>query len=150
MTRGCGWVLARVGQPSVVGEILGGILLGPLAFGYLLPRSFEVLFAVAHLRPLEVVSEIGLVLFLFVIGAELDLNEVQRNRGATVAITFGSVGLPFVLGLGIAPFLLARFGQTQSSRVGFLLFVGISMSITALPVLARIIEDRRHSGRAIE
>jgi Kef-type K+ transport system membrane component KefB len=150
MTRGCGWLLARVGQPRVVGEIAGGVLLGPLGFGHLLPVSFGMLFPPGRLHPLEVVSQIGLVLFLFVIGSELDLNEVRQNRRATFAITVGSIGLPFVLGVGLSPLLLARFGMPQISRVIFVLFVGIAMSITALPVLARILEDRRRSGRGIE
>jgi Kef-type K+ transport system membrane component KefB len=150
MTRGCGWLLARVGQPRVVGEIAGGVLLGPLGFGHLLPVSFGLLFPPGRLHPLEVVSQVGLVLFLFVIGSELDLNEVRQNRRATFAITVGSIGLPFVLGVGLSPLLLARFGMPHISRVIFVLFVGISMSITALPVLARILEDRRRSGRGVE
>lgn len=150
MTRGCGWLLARVGQPRVVGEIAGGVLLGPLGFGHLLPVSFGLLFPPSRLHPLEGVSQVGLVLFLFVIGSELDLNEVRQNRRAPFAITVGSIGLPFVLGVGLSPLLLARFGMPHISRVVFVLFVGISMSITALPVLARILEDRRRSGRGIE
>ena len=150
ITRSCGWLLARLGQPRVVGELAGGILLGPLALGHLLPASFGLLFPSDRLRPLEVVSNVGLVLFLFVIGSELDLNEVRQNRRATVAIALGSMGLPFALGAGLSPLLLARFGLPHVPRLGFLLFVGISMSITALPVLARIIEDRKRSNRPID
>ena len=150
VTSACGWVLARLGQPRVVGEIAGGLLLGPLAFGHLLPAMSGLLFPPGRLHPLEIVSNIGLVLFLFVMGAELDLDAARHNHGASLAITVGSVALPFSLGAALSPFLLARFGAANVSHTGFVLFVGIAMSITALPVLARIIQDRRQTGRAIE
>ena len=150
VTNVCGWLLARLGQPRVVGEIAGGLLLGPLAFGHVLPTVSELLFPVSQLQPLEVVSSIGLVLFLFVMGAELDLDAARRNHGASLAITAGSVALPFALGAALSPFLLARFGMPHVSHLGFMLFVGISMSITALPVLARIIQERRDTSGAID
>jgi Kef-type K+ transport system membrane component KefB len=148
-TSACGWLLARLGQPRVVGEIAGGLLLGPIAFGHLLPAA-ALLFPPSQLHPLEIVSNISLVLFLFVIGAELDLTAIARNRGATFAITFGSIALPFALGAAISPLLFSRFGLPGVTPSGFLVFVGISMSITALPVLARIIQDRKRANHPID
>jgi Kef-type K+ transport system membrane component KefB len=142
VTNLCGALLARLGQPRVVGEIAGGLLLGPLVIGHLLPSLSTALFPPTRLHPLEVVSNIGLVLFLFLIGAELDLSATRQNRGATLAITIGSIALPFALGAAISPLLLTRFGTLQVSHLGFLLFTGIAMSITALPVPARIIQER--------
>ena len=116
ITGSCGWLLARLGQPRVVGEIAGGILLGPLAFGHLLPVSFGLLFPSDRLHLLEVVSNVGLVLFLFVIGSELDLNEVRQNRRATVAIALGSMGLPFALGAGLSPLLCCSAAPMRKSH----------------------------------
>lgn len=149
-TSACGWLLARLGQPRVVGEIAGGLLLGPIAFGHLFPGAAALLFPPSQLHPLEIVSNIGLVLFLFVIGAELDLTAIAKNRGTTFAITFGSIGFPFALGAAISPLLFSRFGLPGVTPSGFLVFVGISMSITALPVLARIIQDRRRANHPID
>jgi Kef-type K+ transport system membrane component KefB len=150
VTSVCGWLLARLGQPRVVGEIAGGLLLGPLVFGHLLPTVSALLFPPLRLHLLEVVSNVGLVLFLFLMGAELDLGAARQNRGAPLAITACSIALPFILGAALSPFLLARFGMPHVSHVGFMLFVGIAMSITALPVLARIIHERRHTSGAID
>jgi Kef-type K+ transport system membrane component KefB len=134
----------------VVGEITGGLLLGPLALGHLLPSISALVFPPSRLHPLEVVSNIGIVLFLFLIGAKLDLSAARHNRGASLAITIGSIALPFALGAAISPFLLARFGTQHASPLAFLLFVGIAMSITALPVLARIIQERSNKTNSID
>jgi Kef-type K+ transport system membrane component KefB len=150
VTKMCGWLLGRLGQPRVVGEIAGGLLLGPLVFGCLLPSVSASLFPATRLHPLELVSSIGLVLFLFVMGAELDLVAARRNHGASLAITCGSIALPFALGAALSPFLLARFGTQRASHSGFVLFVGIAMSITALPVLARMIQERSRTSRRID
>jgi Kef-type K+ transport system membrane component KefB len=150
ITNLCGALLARLGQPRVVGEITGGLLLGPLALGHLLPSLSAFLFPPSSLHPLEVASNIGIVLFLFLIGAELDPNATHQNRGASLTITIGSIALPFALGAAISPLLLTRFGTPATSRLGFLLFVGIAMSITALPVLARILQERQKKANGID
>ena len=150
VTNLCGALCARLGQPRVVGEITGGLLLGPLALGHLLPSLSALIFPPSRLHPLEVVSNIGIVLFLFLIGAELDLTAARQNRGASLAITIGSIALPFALGAAISPFLLTRFDTPNALPIGFLLFVGIAMSITALPVLARIIQERSKKPNSID
>ncbi len=150
VTNLCGALLARLGQPRVVGEITGGLLLGPLALGHLLPSLSALIFPPSRLHPLEVASNIGIVLFLFLIGAELDPNATHQNRGASLTITIGSIALPFALGAAISPLLLTRFGTPNASRLGFLLFVGIAMSITALPVLARILQERKKKANSID
>ncbi len=150
ITNLCGWVASRVGQPRVVGEIAGGLLLGSLVFGSLFPGASAVLFPPLGLHGLEVVSNVGLVLFLLLIGAELDLEAARQGRKAWIAITAGSVAVPFVLGIVVSPLLLARFGTAGESRIGFALFAGIAMSITALPVLARIVQERSGTVRAVD
>ncbi|RSL17917.1 Kef-type K+ transport system membrane component KefB [Edaphobacter aggregans] len=145
VTKVCGWVLGRVGQPRVVGEIAGGLLLGPLVFGHYFPAASARVFPPGCLQGLEMVSYVGLVLFLMMIGAEVD-TELAGGKGS-LAITVGSIAVPFVLGVGLAGMLPRAEGV---SRVGFVLFVGIAMSITALPVLARIIQERRGTGRAVD
>jgi Kef-type K+ transport system membrane component KefB len=150
ITNLCGVLCARLSQPRVVGEITGGLLLGPLALGHLFPSLSALVFPPSRLHPLEVVSNIGIVLFLFLIGAELDLTAARQNRGTSFAITLGSIALPFALGAAISPFLLTRFGTQPASRLGFVLFVGIAMSITALPVLARIIQERSKKTNAVD
>jgi Kef-type K+ transport system membrane component KefB len=145
VTKVCGWVLGRVGQPRVVGEIAGGLLLGPLVFGHYFPAASARVFPPGCLQGLEIVSYVGLVLFLLTIGAEVD--EGPASWRASLAITVGSIAVPFVLGVGLAGMLPRAEGV---SRVGFCLFVGIAMCITALPVLARIIQERRGTGRAVD
>nr|WP_255551202.1 cation:proton antiporter [Granulicella sp. dw_53] len=146
----CGALVTRVGQPRVVGEIAGGLLLGPLVLGHMFPVAFGFLFAPSSFALLEGVSTVGLGLFLFLMGAELDFSALRQSRGAVLAVTAGSVGVPFALGAGLAVVLFGRFGVGHAERLGFVLFVGIAMSITAMPVLARILEDRRQMGQAID
>lgn len=136
-------------QPTVIGEIAGGLLLGPLALGRLFPAFHHRLFPANHLHALEVISSVGLVLFLFLAGTEVDLGAVRKHRGAAMTIPVGNIGLPFLLGALFSFPLAAHFGRTNVPAIGFLLFIGIAMSITALPVLARIIEERKQTRFAL-
>lgn len=145
----CGRLARLLRQPTVVGEIAGGLILGPIAMGRIFPGVYRYLFPVNHLHPLEVISSIGLVVFLFLAGSEIDLNAVRRNRGAALTIPIGNIGLPFVLGAIFSFSVYDNFTPHTISRLGFLLFIGIAMSITALPVLARIIDERRQTRFAL-
>ena len=150
VTSACGWMVRQVAQPGVVGEIAGGLLLGPLVLGRVAPMWSAILFPADSFNSLLTVSRIGLVLFLFSIGAELDLAAIRRNARTVAAITTGSLLLPFAIGAAIAPLLWRRFaGSSSSSFTGFVLFVGIAMSITALPVLASLLQDRKAIGRPV-
>lgn len=149
VTMLCGRLARLLRQPTVVGEIAGGLILGPIAMGRVFPNAFHYLFPADRLHPLEVISSIGLVVFLFLAGSEVDINAVRRNRGAALTIPIGNIGLPFVLGAIFSFALYENFTPHTISRFGFLLFIGIAMSITALPVLARIIDERRQTRFAL-
>ncbi|MBW8749571.1 MAG: cation:proton antiporter, partial [Acidobacteria bacterium] len=142
----CGALARRLRQPRVIGEIAGGILLGPVALGRWMPAVTTMLFAPARLSWLELISNVGLVAFLFLVGAELDLREVAHHVRRVVATTAGGILLPFLLGILVAPILLRHYGVPEGTRWGFNIFLAVAMSITALPVLARILRDREAAG----
>ena len=138
----CGWLARRLGQARVIGEIVGGILLGPSVFGRFAPDASARLFPQNSLGPFEVLSTIGLVLFLFLIGSELDLEHLRRQRGTALLASAMGILFPFVMAMTVAPSLRIRFAPDGIGKLPFALFLGISMSITAFPVLARILEER--------
>ncbi len=139
----CGWVARRLGQSRVIGEIVGGILIGPSVFGRAAPRASALLFPPASLSALEVLSTVGLILFLFLIGSELDYQQLYRQRRTAAVASTLSILLPFVMAAAIAHSLRVRFAPDGIGGIPFMLFLGISMSITAFPVLVRILEERR-------
>lgn len=142
VTLSCGWLALRLGQSRVIGEIIGGILLGPSVFGRISPHASAALFPQASFASFENLSTVGLVLFLFLIGSELDYEHLRRQR-KTAALASGlSILLPFAMGAALAHSLRIRFAPHGIGRVPFVLFLGIAMSITAFPVLARILEER--------
>lgn len=131
-----------LGQPGVIGEICAGIVLGPSVLGYFFPETFAFLFSPGSLIPLNIISEIGLVLFMFIIGMELDLSIIRKKASETLVISHASIIVPFFLGVVLAYFVFPEFGAAHTTFLPFALFVGISVSITAFPVLARIIQER--------
>lgn len=143
VSLGCGWIARRLGQGRVIGEILGGILIGPSVFGRLAPVTSSQLFPLNSLGSLEVLSTIGLILFLFLIGSELDYKHVREQRVTATLTSLMSMVLPFGLAVIAAPMLYGRFSSGSIGGLPFVLFLGISMSITAFPVLARILEERQ-------
>ena len=138
----CGWFARRLGQARVIGEIAGGIFLGPSIFGRFAPDASARLFPHNSLGPFEVLSTIGLVLFLFLIGSELDLEHLRRQQGTALLVSAMSILFPFAMAIALAQSLRIRFAPDGIGNLPFVLFLGISMSITAVPVLARILEER--------
>ena len=142
VARFFGWVFRKIGQPSVIGEIIAGIVLGPSLLGLYFPEFSLTLFPVASLGNLQFLSQIGLILFMFVIGMELDLKVLQNRAKEAIVISHASIIFPFALGIGLAYFVYFRFAPEGVAFLPFALFMGIAMSITAFPVLARIVQER--------
>ncbi len=141
-TRLCGLALRPLGQPHVVGEMLAGMLLGPSFLGLVAPALASSLFPAASLGVLNALSQVGMVLYMFLIGLELDHEALSAGRGAAVLTSHASIAVPFVLGVTLALALHSRFAPPGISFVAFALFLGAAMSVTAFPVLARILAER--------
>lgn len=142
VARFFGWVSRKIGQPSVVGEIVAGIVLGPSLVGMYWPEFSAMLFPKESMGNLQFLSQIGLILFMFVIGMELDLKALKNKAHDAVVISHASIIIPFSLGLGLAYFIYQSFAPEGIEFISFGLFLGIAMSITAFPVLARIVQER--------
>jgi Kef-type K+ transport system membrane component KefB len=140
--RTLGFLCRKIGQPSVIGEIVAGIIFGPSLIGTYFPEFSSFLFPLQSLGNLQFLSQFGLILFMFVVGMELDLKTLKDQKSSAVIISHASIVIPFALGTGLAYFLYNRFAPDNVSFLEFALFIGISMSITAFPVLARIVEER--------
>lgn len=141
--RFCGWVLRHVGQPGVVGEMAAGLMLGPVVMGALFPSLHAQLFSRESLQGLSSLSTLGLVLFMFVVGLELraskGVREQLRSAGYVGVL---SVVVPMALGLAIAPALHPSLAPAGVGFWPFALFIAAALSITAFPVMARILKDR--------
>lgn len=141
--RVCGWVLRHLGQPAVVGEMAAGLLLGPVVMGQLFPELHAQLFAKATLAGLSSLATFGLVLFMFVIGLELRAHRsVKQQVQAAGAVGLLSMVAPFGLGVAIAPALHPTLAPAGVAFWPFALFIAVALSITAFPVMARILKDR--------
>ncbi|MBK6964626.1 MAG: cation:proton antiporter [Bacteroidales bacterium] len=141
-SRLLGWIMSLINQPTVIGEILAGILLGPSLLGLYFPEATSFIFPAESLGNLQFLSQIGLILFMFIIGMELDIGVLKQRAGAAVFISNASIVVPFVMGTGLAYFLYNAFSPPGAGFIPFALFMGIAMSITAFPVLARIVQER--------
>jgi Kef-type K+ transport system membrane component KefB len=137
-----GWISLKIGQPAVIGEIIAGILLGPSFAGAFLPVFSSALFPAQSLGNLQFLSQIGLILFMFIVGMELDFKSLKNRAKDAVIISQMSIVIPFTLGLGLAYFIYSSFAPQGIPFLPFALFIGIAMSITAFPVLARIVHER--------
>ena len=142
VARFFGWMFRKIGQPSVIGEIIAGIVLGPSLLGMYFPEFSLAIFPVESLGNLQFLSQIGLILFMFVIGLELDLKVLKNKANDAVVFSHASIVIPFSLGIGLAYFIYYRFAPLGVEFLSFSLFMGIAMSITAFPVLARIVQER--------
>ncbi|MGW7608721.1 cation:proton antiporter [Streptomyces sp. NPDC054766] len=142
----------RVRQPAVIGEITAGILLGPSLLGLLPGNPTQRLFP-DEVRPLlSMVAQLGLLLFMFTVGWELDWTTMRRRKSSVAGVTAGSILAPMVLGIGVAALIYHNHSRVNSEKVpfsSFSLYLGVSMSITAFPVLARILKDNNLSRTKI-
>lgn len=134
------WLFSRLGQPQVVGEIAAGLLLGPSVFGRLAPELSAAIFP-PELAPIfKVLSEVGLVFLMLLVGIEFEFRHLRKLGPVAVAVSVAGVACPFLLGLGLGTWLHPRYAP-EINRTGFLLFVAVALSITAIPVLGRIMME---------
>lgn len=142
VARVLGMLMRKIGQPAVIGEILAGIMLGPSLVGMFFPAFSALLFPASSLPNLQILSQIGLVLFMFVIGMELDMTVLKKSVRDALIISHSGIMLSYIFGIILAAFIYTQFAPEGVPFMGFALFMGIAMSITAFPVLARIIQER--------
>ena len=140
--RVVGALFRMIRQPPVVGEVVAGILLGPSLLGRAAPRVSEALLPAAVAPSLQIIAQIGVLLFMFMVGLELDTALLRKRTYATLAISHASIVVPFVLGAVSALVVYPRFGLPEVPFDTFALFLGVSLSVTAFPVLARILSDQ--------
>jgi Kef-type K+ transport system membrane component KefB len=131
-----------INQPTVIGEIIAGIVLGPSFLGIVFPEFSMALFPVKSLENLSLLSQIGLILFMFIVGMELDAKALQSRIKDAIVVSNAGILIPFILGLGLAYFIYQHFAPQGVPFLSFGLFLGMAMSITAFPVLARIVQER--------
>jgi len=142
VAKGMGRLLRWFGQPAVIGEMAAGLMMGPLLFGAVFPHVQAALFPPSSLGPLGLISQLGVLMFLLVAGAELDLGRLRGRRRFAIAVSHAGIAIPFFLGVLLAIYLYPLHGPAGVGFAPFALFVGISLSITAFPVLLRILADR--------
>lgn len=148
--RACGWVLRHIGQPGVVGEMAAGLLLGPVVMGSLFPEPHAQLFSKASLQGISSLATLGLVLFMFVVGLELRAQQgVRAQIKAAGYVGLLSMAVPIALGLMVAPVLHPALAPAGVGFWPFALFIAAALSITAFPVMARILKDRGMSHTRI-
>jgi len=140
--RATGWLFAKLDQPAVIGEVIGGILLGPSLLGHFAPGLQAVLIPADAAPFLGVISQLGVILYMFLVGLELDLALLRSTVSITITISAASIIVPFALGAGLATALFEQLAPAGTPFSSFMLFLGVPMSITAFPVLARILQDR--------
>lgn len=142
--RATGWVFTRIGQSQVVSEMIAGVLMGPSLMGWLFPEFSAWLFPAESKPVLFTVAQLGLVLYMFLIGVEFDLGLIRDRARSAAAVSLAGIAAPFVLGAGLAWFLAGdiRLFPEKTTTLQAMLFLGAAMSITAFPMLARIIFEQ--------
>lgn len=155
VARGLGEVLRRFNQPPVIGELLAGVFLGPSLFGWLFPQAQAYIFPPNQVQSdlLSVISWLGVLFLLVVTGLETDLNLIVRKGKTALLISLGGIIVPFTTGLGLGWLLPDSFLANPSARLVFSLFIATAMSISAIPVIAKVLIDmnliRRDIGQVI-
>ena len=148
-SRALSWLLHWIGQPPVIGEMVAGLLLGPLVFGAFAPQWQSWLFAPGSLSGLKGLSQLGLVLFMFIVGAELRLPGGGREARSAVAVGLAGVLLPMALAISAAPVFYDSFAPAGIGFWPFALFLASAVAITAMPVMARILGDCSRTHTAV-
>jgi Kef-type K+ transport system membrane component KefB len=141
--RAVGLLFARLNQPAVIGEVIGGILLGPSLLGRIAPEAQAWLLPSEAAPFLNLIAQLGVILYMFLVGLELDLGQMRGTVFATVAVSVASIAVPFVMGAAMATALPADLMPVGVPFTSVALFLGVSLSITAFPVLARILGDKK-------
>lgn len=136
----------KAGQPGAIGEIVAGLMLGPSLFGHLYPQASATLFGTQASQPIVIVSQVGLILLMFQIGAEFEFAHLKerRNRRAVILVAAASIAFPFGLGLAIGLLASATLAPGKDA-LAFALFIGVALAITAVPILGRILSEFRLS-----
>ncbi|MEU5534705.1 cation:proton antiporter [Streptomyces sp. NPDC020362] len=143
VVRLVGAALKRLGQPAVVGEIVAGIVLGPSVLGFFLPDVQRAVFPASILPSLDTLAQLGVVLFMFLVGLELPLDLLRRSGPVAAALAQASTAVPFLCGAALAAMLLDSYRPAGASRLALVMFVGVAFAITAFPVLARVLGEQR-------
>ncbi len=138
-----GGLFVRLGQPAVLGEVVAGLLLGPSVLGKVAPQAAAFLLPNSAVPLLGVVAQLGVILYMFLVGLELNPGVLRRQVRASLAISLASIVVPFLLGAALALGLYPRLSSADVPFTSFALFLGIALSVTAFPVLARILNDCR-------
>jgi Kef-type K+ transport system membrane component KefB len=144
--RGVGALFRKLQQPRVVGEMFAGIMLGPSLLGWMVPRFSTYLFPPSSLGFLNALSQIGVIVFMFLVGLGINPRELKKQGHAAVLTSHVSITAPFVLAAFLALYLYPRLSDDSVAFTSFALFMGAAMSITAFPVLARILSERNLLG----
>jgi Kef-type K+ transport system membrane component KefB len=137
-----GWLFCCLGQPPVLGEIIGGLLLGPSFLGRLAPAAANYLLPPAITPLLGVLAQLGVILYMFLVGLELDPGLLRQRARSALVISQAGIVVPFLLGTALAVLLYPRLSSGDVPFTSFALFLGVALSVTAFPVLARILTDR--------
>lgn len=144
--RVAGALFRRIGQPSVIGEMAAGIVLGPSVLGLVWPETQSFLFPTSSMPALRLFSQVGVILYMFLVGIDLDLGHLKQQASAALFVSHASIVVPFFLGAALCLLIYPAVAPSDVPFTSFALFIGIAMSITAFPVLARIIEERGLNG----
>jgi Kef-type K+ transport system membrane component KefB len=147
--RAAGLLMRPLGQPAVIGEMIAGLALGPSLLGAVAPDVLAALFPAGGMLPLAALSQLGVLLFMFVVGLRLDLTLLRGRAHVAVAVSHASIIAPFLLGAALAPLLHPAFAPPGVGLLPFALFLAAAMSVTAFPVLARILDERGLRGTRI-
>ena len=149
VARGAGLLFVRLGQPAVMGEVVAGLLLGPTVFGRTAPAAFSAVFAQPVTQALELVAQLGVVIYMFLIGVDLDLSSIKSRSKTVLGISHASMWVPFVVSAPLSLYLYSRYSNGGTTFLVFALFMGVCLSVTAFPVLARILEERNLEKTAL-